>query len=157
MSKKKEQFIKLLDEQNNRMSNKITLLEKKPRDYGSGTLLYPTEIHVIASIAEHPNAHMSRIASILGVTRGAIMQLVLKLEKKELLERYKNDIDNKRVFLKLTGKGEKAALGHKKYHQEMYEDLYALLNRYKLSDLEFIKEVNDSIEGHIDSYLEEKK
>ncbi len=78
MSINKTQFIKIIDEQSNRMNNKIMLLEKKPRDYGSGTLLYPSEIHCIASIAENSDAHMSRIAEILGVTRGAIMQLVLK-------------------------------------------------------------------------------
>ena len=156
MSKKKTQFIKILDEQNNRLSNKVNLLEKKPRDYGSGTLLYPSEIHVIASIAENPDVHMSEIANILGVTRGAVMQLVVKLEKKGLLNRYKNDKDSKKVFMKLTLKGKKAASGHEKYHQEMYEDLYGLLKTFKLSELELIKQVHDAIEAHIDAYLEEK-
>ena len=157
MSKKKSQFIKLLDEQSNRMSNKIMLLEKKQRDYGTDVLLYPSEIHVIASIAENPETHMSGIAEILGVTRGAVMQLVIKLEKKGLVKRYKSDKDSKKVFLQLTQQGEKAAAGHKQYHKKMYEDLYTILKKYKLSDLEFIKEVNDSIEGYIDSFLEEKK
>ncbi len=111
----------------------------------------------IASIAKNPDAHMSGIANILGVTRGAVMQLVLKLEKKGLVERYKNDKDSKKVFLKLTSLGEKAAIGHKQYHQEMYGDLYALLKKYKLSELGFMKEVNDALEAHLDRFLEEKR
>ncbi|MCP4752222.1 MAG: MarR family transcriptional regulator [Proteobacteria bacterium] len=156
MNKKKTQLIKLFDEQINRMSNKLNLLEKKPRDYGSGTLLYPSEIHVIVTIAENPDAHMSEIAKILGVTRGAVMQLVLKLEKKGLMERYKKNTDSKKVFLKLTEKGKKAAGGHAQYHQQMYEDLYVLLKKYKLNELEFINEVNNSLEAYVDSFLEEK-
>jgi len=157
MSKKKFQFIKLFDEQINRMSNKINLLEKKPWDYGTGTLLYQSEIHVIATIAKNPDAHMSRIAKILSVTRGAVMQLVLKLERKGLVERYKDSQDSKKVFLRLTPKGIKAAIGHEKFHQEMYDDLYMLLKKYKLSELEFIKQVNDSLESYVDSFLEERK
>ena len=153
----KTQFVRILDQQNNRINNKVSLLEKKPRDYGTGTLLYPSEIHVIASVAENPDAHMSGIAKILGVTRGAVMQLVVKLEKKGLVERYRNGKDSKKVFLKLTPKGKKAAFGHEKYHEKMYEDLYVLLKKFKLSELEFIKQVNDSIESHIDSYLDKKK
>ena len=157
MSKKKTQLIKLFDEQSNRMNNKIMLLEKKPRDYGSGVLLYPSEVHVIASIAENPDDHMSGIANILGVTRGAVMKLVIKLEKKGLVERYKRDKDRKKVFLKLTPTGKKDATGHQKYHQEMYEDLYALLAKFKLSELALMQEINDAVEAHIDKFLEEKK
>ncbi len=157
MSKRKTQIIKIFDTQINRISNKLNLLEKEPRDYGSDTLLYPSEIHVVATIAANPDVHMSEIAKILGVTRGAIMQLVLKLEKKELVERYKKDNDNKKVFLKLTSRGKKAALGHEQYHRKMYEDLFMLMKKFKISDLEFIKTVNDSFESYIDSFLREKR
>ena len=100
---------------------------------------------------------MSEIANILGVTRGAIMQLVLKLEKKELVERYMKGNNSKKVFLKLTPKGIQASSGHEKYHKNMYKDLYVLLKKYKISDLELFEQVFSSLETHFDSYLEEKK
>ena len=157
MSKKKALFIKVFEEQLTRIFNKWGLLGRKPRDYETGDILYPSEIHVIASIAENPNTYMAEIANILGVTRGAIMQLVLKLEKKELVERYTKGKNSKKVFLKLTSKGIKAASGHEKYHKNMYQDLSLLLKKYKISDLELFEQVFNSLETHFDSYLVKKK
>ena len=61
------------------------------------------------------------------------MQQVLKLEKKNLVERYMKSNSNKKVFLKLTPKGIKASAGHEKYHQKMNDDLQGLLKNLKLA------------------------
>ncbi len=157
MTKKKELFIRIFDSQLTRLSNKFSLLEKKPRDYETGDLLYPSEIHTIAAIAEHPDVHMSEIAKQQGITRGAVMQLVLKLEKKQLIERYMKDDSNKKVYLKLTSRGAAANRGHDAYHRRMYDDLYPLINQLKVAELKLFENVFERIESHFDAYLEEKK
>ncbi|MBU2510036.1 MarR family transcriptional regulator [bacterium] len=157
MTKKKELFIKIFDKQITRLVNKWNILEKKPKDYETGDLLYPSEIHTISAIEENPDLHMSEIAKLLGVTRGAIMQLAVKLEKKQLVERFMMDHNNKKVFFKLTTKGKKAYGGHEKYHRQMYDDLYLYLKTLKVEELKLFEDVFERIENHVDSYLKEKK
>ncbi|MCD4675088.1 MAG: MarR family transcriptional regulator [Desulfobacula sp.] len=157
MSKKKEMFAEIFDRQLTILVNKWNILEKKPRDYGTGDLLFPSEIHAISAVTEHPDAHMSEIAQKLGVTRGAVMQLVVKLEKRNLVERYRKEDSNKKVFIRLTSKGKIAFAGHKKYHRKMYDDLYPFLKNLKSEQLNLFKQVFGIIETHIDEYLEEKE
>ena len=85
------------------------------------------------------------------------MQQVLKLEKKKLVERYMKDEDNKKVFLKLSEAGNQAALGHTRFHEIMYRDLYKLLRNLSMENLELISRIFSTVETHIDSYLQEKK
>lgn len=154
MNKKEIIFKKLFDQQFNRLIIKWNQLEKRPRDYGTGDDLYPSEIHTLVAIGENPETHMAQLAKIVGVTRGAIMQLVKKLEKRGLLQRFMKNHDKKKVFLRLTDKGDTAFAGHKFYHQEMYTDLFSLIKKFNMKELELLEDMFNKVEFHVDHYLE---
>lgn len=61
-------------------------LDKKTRYYGTDVPIFHSEIHVIMAIAEHPGIHVGGLADILGVTKGAVSEILKKLERKALVK-----------------------------------------------------------------------
>lgn len=100
-------------------------LDKKTRYYGTDVPIFHSEIHVIMAIAEHPGIHVGGLADILGVTKGAVSEILKKLERKALVIKEIDDLNLSRYSLILTEKGKKAHSNHMKYHvilNSMVED-----------------------------------
>jgi DNA-binding MarR family transcriptional regulator len=100
-------------------------LDKKTRYYGTDVPIFHSEIHVIMAIAEHSGIHVGGLADILGVTKGAVSEILKKLERKALVIKEIDDLNLSRYSLILTEKGKKAHNNHMKYHvilNSMVED-----------------------------------
>ncbi|WFR55842.1 MarR family transcriptional regulator [Anaerocolumna sp. AGMB13025] len=91
-------------------------LDKKTRYYGTDVPIFHSEIHVINAIAEHPCIHVGGLADILGVTKGAVSEILKKLERKALVKKEVDELNLSRYLLSLTEKGEKANKNHMHYH-----------------------------------------
>ena len=64
--------------------------------------------------------------------------------------------NNKKVFLKLSEEGKQAVLGHARFHEMMYQDLYGMLKDLKIDDLKLFGRIFSTLETHLDAYLQEK-
>ena len=104
--------------------NKLNQLEKTPRRYGTDEWLYASELLMIESLGYKPGVNVTEYAENHGITKGAVSQLVKKLEKKGLVERYKNPTNQKEVLLKLTMKGEIAFHKHTLLHLQFAKDFF---------------------------------
>jgi DNA-binding MarR family transcriptional regulator len=62
-------------------------LERKPHSFGNAGLITPSEIHTIDAIGVADTVVMSELAQRLGITKGAITQLIDRLEVKGLVLR----------------------------------------------------------------------
>lgn len=94
----------------------FNIFDEKAHYFGGEQPLYTSEIHVLSCIGDNGGFCASDIARTLGVTRGAISQMLRKLEKKGYLTR-EADPDNKlRFILGLSPKGVKAYEKHLEYH-----------------------------------------
>ena len=82
----------------------FSMIEKKPWNFGTGSRIYLAEIQTVSAIGENPDANMSKLAEIMGVTRGAISQTVRKLVAKKLVVRT-NTRNQKEINLGLTDFG----------------------------------------------------
>jgi len=102
--------------------------EKKPRDFGNGELLYRSEIHTIEAIANHPGSNASDIALRLGITNGALTQIISKLREKGLVEQFNSPDNRKEIFFRLTGAGTKAQAGHARFHAAMNKNIEQYLS-----------------------------
>jgi len=90
--------------------------DQKARNFGTDHKLHFSEIHLIEFIGNHKNCYVSEIAKNINVTKGAVSQMVKKLERKEYLLKIP-DVNNKsRTLIHLTPKGQKAFDEHNKYH-----------------------------------------
>lgn len=108
-----------------RVFNKFAHNEKKPRHFGVDVLLHPSEIHMVMLIGDNQGAHLSELARIAGVTRGAVSQAIAKLEKKGLVSKVAAPDSGLKRVPSLTSKGRVAYWAHEQYHEEMDADLYA--------------------------------
>jgi DNA-binding MarR family transcriptional regulator len=128
-----------------RIISKYGEMEKKPRDYGTGDLLFPSEIHTMDVIGENPGINITELSEKLGVSKSAISQIVNKLERKEFVRRYKEQNNGKEVLLQLLQKGQLVFLGHKKYHLSMDLPLIEAMKTWDINQFGFLNEVLDEI------------
>ncbi|EMT54593.1 MULTISPECIES: MarR family winged helix-turn-helix transcriptional regulator [Brevibacillus] len=98
-------------------------LERQPRTFGEAGVLTPSEIHTIDAIGCEGGILMSALASRLGVTKGAVTQLVTRLEAKALVTRTTHPTDSRAVMVSLTEKGKVAYRIHEEMHHEFYQQL----------------------------------
>jgi DNA-binding MarR family transcriptional regulator len=110
-----------------RIVSKMNDAECKKRDYGTGDLLSPSEIHLLQAIGRNQGKKVTDIATYMGVTKGAVSQMVNKLAARNLVVKYSAAGNEKEVLLKLTSPGKKAQKGHDWHHAR------------------FIREVDDSL------------
>jgi DNA-binding MarR family transcriptional regulator len=96
-----------------------SVIDRKPKDYGTGDLLYIAEIHTIAMVGNNREINMTQLAEIMGITKGAISQTIRKLVSKNFITR-SNDINRKEINLKLSGKGKSVYEGHETFQKELF-------------------------------------
>lgn len=132
------------------ISNKINERGKKPKYYGTDDLLYQSEIHTIRTIKLYPHANASMLADILGITNGAITQVISKLLKKGLVEKYNLDNNKKSVYFTLTDKGNIVYENHELSDRKLMQQVLSYLDN---QDCEKIKAINNFL-NKVSEYLE---
>ena len=112
--------------------------DSRARTFGTDTELYHSEIHMLQCIEENPGLHISGIARLLGVTRGAASQTAKRLEKKQMAVRCSSPENNKIILLRLTPKGRTAVRSHKNAHQKYREKIAEILADAPAEQLQFV-------------------
>ncbi|UFJ41665.1 MarR family transcriptional regulator [Brevibacillus humidisoli] len=111
-------------------------MERQPRVFGEAGPLTPTEVHTIDAIGCDAGILMSELAARLGVTKGAVTQLVGRLEGKDLVKRTPHPEDSRAVMVSLTDKGKTAYHQHEILHHHFYNQLREHLNEEEISIFE---------------------
>ncbi|MFH0841447.1 MAG: MarR family transcriptional regulator [Bacteroidota bacterium] len=117
--------LQLLLDQFHAILHLYSVISRKPVDYGTGDLLYFTEIHTIATIGKNREINMTQLAEKMIVTRGAISQTIRKLVSKNLV--LKTNTNMKEFSLRLSDKGQIAYKGQMSLQHEIFtfaETLY---------------------------------
>ncbi len=136
-----------------RLTNKFNKLIKQPLDFGTGDLLYPTEIHTIDLIGKMRKATVTELCGLFGVTKGAVSQVVGKLSRKGYVTKNRSVDSGKERILTLTAKGRKAFDSHVHLHEEMDRSLIAKGADITPKQVEQFRQMLGTIEEHVDSYL----
>lgn len=134
------------------ISTQIILMEKDTRDFGTGDLLTPVEIKTVVFIYNNPDANVTKISQKNHVTKGAVSQIILKLEKKDLITRYKKDDNAKEVYFKVNEKGLVAVEGHAEYHNEVVAMIMDDFINLPDDKIDFLKETFQKIHGYFESF-----
>ena len=137
-----------------RIFNKFNLMNKTTYDFGTGDLLYPSEIHVLASIHGEDSLIITELAEKIGVTKSAASQVVKKLHRKGFLDKDKDPGNNKNIVLHLTEKGAKAAGWYQEFKRDLFADLITELDELNHHQVALIDRVLTRIDEHMDYKLE---
>ncbi len=137
--------------------NKFSALEKSPRDFGTGDPLFPSEIHVIEAIGKHPGINMTDLASVLGISKPAVTQIINKVTKKKLVERFNGRDNLKEVLLRLTRSGETVFEGHREFHARMDIDIIHRFGKLTSREHDFIAELFEDMALYFDRVIKERK
>lgn len=114
-----------------------SVISRKPKDYGTGDLIYFTELHTISVVAVNKEINMTKLAEIMGVTKGAISQTIRKLVSKNLI--LKSNINNKKeVNLKLSEKGIIVFKAQESFQKEIFNFAWTLYERGKPEERELV-------------------
>jgi DNA-binding MarR family transcriptional regulator len=115
-----------------------SVIGKKPKDYGTGDMLYFTEIHTITMVGKNNEINMTKLADIMGVTKGAISQTIRKLVSKNLIIK-SNIINRKEISLKLSEKGLIVYKAQESFQKEIFTFAEALYEQAKPEDRDMVK------------------
>ncbi|TAL39315.1 MAG: MarR family transcriptional regulator [Spirochaetes bacterium] len=119
-----------------RIINKVNSRDRIPTDFGTGELLCMGEIHMIEAIGSKPGANVTAVAQGLGVTKGAVSQMVSRLAKKGYVRGETMRGGGNEVSLGLTAKGKTVYAGHAKYHAVMYASVFKGMTDEELAVLD---------------------
>lgn len=139
-----------------RIMNKYIAGEKKNLEYGEGNLLYRSEVHTIEAIGKLKTVNVTELANYLGVTKGAISQMVDKLIKKGMVNKTFISASVHEVALTLTELGVFIYKIHQERHQKLDLKIMDLLARSSNDNLNFLADFHDQIEALLDENLKDK-
>lgn len=134
----------------NRIVAKLNRAESKPRDFGTGVIIFHAEIHTIEAIGNHPDINLTTLAQILGVTKGAVSQMIRKLESKSLIELKRQADNEKEIIPVLTELGQEALHSHARFHKTFYGQIEDWMKTLSDNERDKIIEMFEMIEKFAD-------
>lgn len=137
-----------------RLVNKYNALEKYPMRYGTRNKFYHSERHMLDQFGDNPEMNITEIAKAAGVTKGAISQIVSKLEKKGAVRRYKGKSNEKEVFIELSDLGKKIYKRHKRVNEETIREINQELSRYSDENVKCLLQIFRWLETFLDESSE---
>ena len=133
-----------------RIVNKYNSLEKYPAKFGAKHALYHSERHMIDRIGESPGMNVTELAKASGVTKGAISQVITKLQRKGVVRRSKRSDNDKEVLIELTNAGKTFHQEHQTVHHESTRLLLEELKKYPDDKIVFLIEMFRWFDGFLD-------
>jgi len=121
-----------------RILHLYSALDKKPKDFGTGDLLYVSEIHAIHTISSNPEINLTRLAELSGVTMGAMSQTVKRLVNKRYIARYQTR-NRKEIQLRLSDKGYLINQHYEKFEKERFGFAERLYENASEADITLIR------------------
>ena len=121
---------RILFEKWTKIMNRLQERESWVRDYGTGDLMHPSEIHTLQAVGDSGGINITGLAERLGITASGVSQMARRLEKKGLVEKIKRSGNDKEILLRMTEKGRTAYLGHERHHMRIHEILNRELDNY---------------------------
>ena len=122
-----------------RAHRRLGELESTPRDYGTGELLYSSEIHTLEAVALRPGCNLTQLADSLGVSKPAASKFARKLLRRGYLVKEMQAGNAKEVSFSLGPKGRRAAQGHQRFTRKVFGPLQAVESGLSASERRVIR------------------
>lgn len=125
--------------------------------FGEGVRLTQREIHVIDAIGNNPDANLTQLAEIQGVTKGAMSQMVYRLVGKGYVRKTAAPDSDKEVRLSLTPSDQSAYREHKRFHEKRAGDAMDILDSLTPEESRVLDRIVNAFENMMDEALAEAR
>jgi len=112
--------------------------ERIPRDFGTGDLLYSSEIHTLVEISRYNGINLTELANNLGISKSGTSKFVAKLVDKELIIKEKAINNNKEVVFSLSEKGKRACKRHAIFKKQTFAPIIKMIDDLDDTNKEFL-------------------
>lgn len=137
-----------------RLAIQFSEIESRIRTYGTDVPIYEAEIHMLATIKESEDLHISGLAEAWGVTKGAVSQLIGKLHRKGLVEKELDENNLSRLKIRLTPKGEAAHARHEDLHAQFERLMQSEVQQYSQEQRDFLAAALKAISKRLEKWEE---
>ncbi len=120
-------------------------LESTPRDYGTGELLYSSDIHTVTAVARQPGCNLTQLAGFLGVSKPAASKFTRKLLRTGYLVKVRLADNARDVSFSLSPKGRRAEQAHQRFTRRVFGPLQAVESGLSVSDRRVIRRFLEAI------------
>ena len=124
-------------------------LDRTPKKFGTDHDLSHSEIHLIEIIGDNQGLSVTDIATLLGITKGAVSQSLKRLEKKGLTDKIPDPVNLSRSLVELTAKGKTAYWAHRHWHETMDGGFRDYLTTMPKEDVRVIVDFLDRVEAFL--------
>ncbi len=127
---------------------KLTELEKTPRDYGTGELLYSSDVHTLESLSLNEGCNLTELAAGLNVSKPAAFKFVRKLLHRGYILKSGQPGSAREVAYHLSDLGREAVEGHREFRNTVFAPLEELILQISPDDRamihDFLEKLNNS-------------
>jgi len=134
-----------------RLTNKLVFLEKRYVFRHGGLTLHPSELHLLLAVRDEPEANATKLAARLAVTKGAVSQILKRLEDKGVVEKATDPSQKNEITVSFTKLGDKAISAFLKGREGQHRRFSAYLQSLSAAEKKTIRAFLD----HTQSYLPE--
>ncbi len=133
--------------------DKAQAIHKNAMHFSTDSRLTLSKIHMIVSIAESHEPHVLGLAKELGITKGAVSQIVKKLENKGMIIKIPDPDNRSRYFLELTTKGRQAYNQHNEFHDLVNATFMHVLDKVPDDNIDLLFRTVQEIDNGVDDLL----
>jgi DNA-binding MarR family transcriptional regulator len=101
-------------------------IEDAPRDYGTGDLLYSSDIHTVVAVSRSEGCNLTELASSLDISKPAASKFVKKLIRLGYLRKERPVDNGKELSLYLSDSGKRAVFAHEAFEKRIFGPLRSI-------------------------------
>ena len=90
-----------------------------------------TEMHALEIVQDLPEATLTQIADILGITKATVSVSVSRLVEKGYLEKHRSETDGRKSILRLTESGEAMCKKHTQFHDML---IHSVMREFQVAE-----------------------
>lgn len=133
-----------------RLLNKYHQKAKTAKTYGTEELLYAAEVHMIEIIGSFDKITTTKLAQVLGITKGAVSQTASKLVNKGLIVKDTSPEKGNEIWITLSESGEKVFAYHRNMHAAMLEEIDQVLKKLPPESIAAVDQIIQIIDRSLD-------
>jgi len=128
---------------------KLTELERAPRKYGTGDLLYSSDVHTLEALNRNEGCNLTELADRMNVSKPAVSKFVKKLISMGYILKSTRPGNAKEVAFHLSEKGKTAVTEHSEFRESVFGPLEAVINSLAPGEqfmiINFLKDLNKAV------------